>query len=300
VSFVAREITFSSADYPGSFRDLAKPPAVLHVTGELPRGASAAIVGTRHPTAAAEKFAFELGRGLAEAGVVVISGGAEGIDAAAHRGALAGRGFTVVVAPSSFDRPYPEKNGPLFREIVEAGGAFLSVYPPGTKAHLHHFFERNTLLAALAGALVVVETRYRGGARNAANAARRLGRRVLAVPGAPWDPSAAGCLLELRNGAGMAASVGDVLGAMGRPAPSRPASPSTAASGPRPASGRGSSGDPDREAVLEALEKGRLDLDAICRVTGLGVARLQALLLTLTLEGIVVSGPSGHISLINV
>jgi DNA processing protein len=295
---VARELTPESPDYPRSFRDLPDPPARIHVTGELPRGPSVAVVGTRSPTVEAEAFAFDLGRGLAEAGVAVVSGGARGIDTAAHRGAIAGRGVTVVVAPSSLDCPYPGENAPLFREVVEAGGAFLTAYPPGTTALLHHFFERNTLLAALVPALVVVETRHRGGARNAAKAARTLGRRVLAVPGAPWDANSAGCLLEIRNGAAMAVSLGDVLGAIGLSA--RPRPQSLASGGASLPGARGSSGDPERDAVLAALEKGPLELDAICRVTGLGVARLQALLLTLTLERIVVSGPSGHISLINI
>jgi len=285
----------ASAEYPPRLRDLERPPEVVHVTGELPRGHAAAIVGTREPTSEAEAFAYELARGLADRDVVVYSGGALGIDTAAHRGALASGGRTVVVAPSSFDCPFPEENGSLFEQIVEGGGAFLTTHPPGTPAARHHFFARNHVLAALVDVLVMVESRYRGGARNALKAARRLGRKVLVVPGSPWNPKASGCLLEIRNGAPLATSVDDVLIALGLPkragaAPVRPARRSVFLEGQ----------DPDRFSVLAALENGSIDVDALCQATGLGAARVQAMLLTLTLEGIVVSGPSGRVSLVSV
>jgi DNA processing protein len=278
-------------------RELERPPEVIYAVGDLPRGPSVGIVGTRHPTAAAVEFAQQLARELARRDVIVHSGGAQGIDTAAHRGALEGGGRTVVVAPSSFDRPFPEENDRLFREIVEAGGAFITTHPPGTAAARHHFFHRNLVLACLVDVLVVVESRFRGGARNAAKAARALGRKVLVVPGAPWNDKAAGCLLELRNGAGMVTSFTDVLAALG----TGETGAAEAVAVERP-DGQLSlwspdeEPDPDRRSVLSALQKGPCDADMLCTQTGLAPARLQALLLTLTLEGIVVSQPSGLIS----
>jgi DNA processing protein len=175
------------------------------------------------------------------------------------------------------------------------------------------------LLAALADALVIVETRFRGGARNAAKAARELGRPVLAVPGAPWTPTAAGCILELKAGARIASSAHDVLAAIalqsiahrgaapdGDVDPSQPGPRGQALWDPplvRPP-GRGGQvplglPDPERAAVVSLLSVGPLWPDEICRNLGLPAHRLQALLLTLTLESVVVSEPSGRVSLVN-
>jgi DNA processing protein len=270
----------------------------VYVVGALPRGLSVGIVGTRDPTEEGREFAFKLARDLAEAGVAVVSGGAAGIDTAAHRGALAGKGSTVVVAPSSFDRPFPEWNADLFRDVVTNGGAFLTTHPAGTPARRHHFFPRNAVLVALARALVVVETRPRGGARNAAKAARDLGRRLLVVPGAPWNHRALGCILELQNGAEPVASAKDVLQVLGVPAPLKLTNgPVSDGFQPKQLELAGSVSDPDREALLSILKNGPLDPDAICRATALPAARVQALLLTLTLERILVSQPSGRIAL---
>jgi DNA processing protein len=301
--------------FPFRLRDLQGSQGagdLVWVTGELPRGPGVAIVGTRRPTPEGERFAREIARDLAALGVVVFSGGALGIDTAAHVGALEGAGQTVVVAPSSFDRPYPPGNRALFERIVQSGGAFLTSYPPGTGARQHHFFHRNAQLAALALAVVVVETRYTGGARNALAAARKLGRPVLAVPGPPWVPEASGCILEIRMGAGIAESADDILEAIGLPrrAP-RGTSPSTPGSAP-PTSGSGVAWpgrptrtspvrvDPESERVLAVLRKGPAHPDALCAEAGLPAARLQGLLLTLTLEGALVSEPSGRVSLVKV
>jgi DNA processing protein len=314
-----RACALNGAEYPARLRDLPNPPAVVFVTGELPRGPSVAIVGTRTPTAEGTKFARNLAHDLAKEGVVVISGGAVGIDTAAHQGALVAGGMTLVVAPSSFDRPFPDTNAALFAEIVARGGAYLTEHEAGITARRHQFFARNSLLAALADALVVVETRFRGGARNAAKAARELGRPVLAVPGPPWTPTGAGCILELKAGARIASSAHDVLAAIalrsltvGHHAPRRDDVPSRPVEDPpesgepqgdRPA-GRMSQvplrlPDPEREMVVGLLSVGPLWPDEICRKTGLPAHRLQALLLTLTLESVVVSEPSGRVSLVN-
>jgi DNA processing protein len=294
MTLLARELR--GRTFPPRLRDLQTPPDVVWAVGELPRGPAVAIVGTRYPTGEGRSFARALARDLAQAGVAVFSGGAIGIDTAAHEGALDGGGPTVVVAPSSFDCPYPDLNGELFERIVRAGGAFVTAYPPGTPARQHHFFQRNEQLAAFTSALVIVETRYVGGARNAAAAARRLGRPVLAVPGPPWVPEARGCILEIRRGARIAISAEDVLEALDLPRrrPGRSPSPPAGHAPTLP----GLSGEADLDRLRAALEKGPAHPDALCRDTGLPASRLQALILTLTLEGTLVSEPSGRISLV--
>jgi DNA processing protein len=259
-----------------------------------------AIVGTRHPTTEGFEFARELARQLAVRDVAVISGGALGIDTAAHLGALDVEGVTVVVAPAAFDRPYPEVNAPLFRRIVDSGGAYATSYPPGTPALPGNFFVRNAHLAALSHAVVVVESGLRGGARNATKAARALSRPVFVVPGHPWNSKALGCIAEIRLGASLLISWRDVLAELG-------VSSDPAADGPDGLEGdllpvaqtskipQSCSGDPDRDALVTALAKGPRNADELCSLTGVSAGRIQALILTLTLEGIVVSDPSGLI-----
>lgn len=282
----------------------------MFVAGELPRTFAVAIVGTRKASPEALEFAKSLAGDLARQGIAVLSGGAVGIDTAAHIGALDAGGVTVVVAPSSIDRPYPPENAPLFTRIVEQGGAVLSAYESDTPALPYRFFHRNTLLAAMSHALVVVETRFRGGARNAASAARRLGRPVLAVPAAPWTKSGAGCILELKAGARAAASVADVFDVL-EFQPSRtegslalPASrPEQGTFGFRPvgqiAGQRADDLDEEGNALVELLRVGPLWPDEICQGLGLPAPRVQELILTLTLESVVVSEASGRVTLVS-
>ena len=130
---------------PPRLADLPEPPTRLYLHGELPGGPAAAIVGTRYPSDDGEQYARHLAGVLAAEGVAILSGGASGIDTAAHRGALDVGGFTLVVAPSGFDRPYPEDNAELYAEIVARGGGFLSAVPPQVPATNDRFFLRNRL-----------------------------------------------------------------------------------------------------------------------------------------------------------
>jgi len=280
----------SGAEYPPRLRDLPDPPPVW-VTGEFPRAQAVAVVGTRHPSAEGRTFARSLSASLASEGIVILSGGAKGIDAAAHEGALDARGVTVVVAPSAFDRPSPKVNTALFRRAVREGGAYLSRFSPGTGALQHHFFLRNAMLAALAEVVIVVESGIKGGSHNTAYWARRLSRRVLVVPGAPWAEKGIGCVQQLRLGGTPIGSARDVLEVLGRRAgrlrPIRAPTESTLE--PLP--------DPDAEKVRQVLLKCPADLDELHVRTGLPVGRLRGLLLTLTLDGVLVSSPAGQFSL---
>lgn len=181
--------------------DLPEPPSRLFLTGGLPPGPRVAIVGTRQPTPRARDFAWQLAQDLSRAGVVVVSGGAEGVDTAAHEGAQAGPLKSLIVAPSSFACPYPPQNAALFKDIVDAGGGHLSAYSGSTPARPDRFFVRNGYLVALSAAVVVVQAPLRSGARNAARWARRLGRPVYVVLHPPWCRRGASCIAELGLGA---------------------------------------------------------------------------------------------------
>lgn len=287
---------------PPRLRDLPEPPAALHLVGELPRGPSVAIVGTREPSPEAHAFARTLAHELARAGIIILSGGAQGIDSAAHEGALDAEGRTVVVAPAGFHKPFPAENRELFSRVVAAGSAYLSLLPPDEPAPRGIFFERNGCLVALAHAVVLVEARHRSGARNAAAWARRLGRPLLVVPSAPWISAGAGCILELRLGGRLCAGAPDVLRALEEslvipPSQRAPAATARVGTEQLSLSLAALGGDGELERVVRAVAAGARHLDGVCAVAGLPPASVQRHLLTLTLEGVLVADPAGSLGL---
>lgn len=228
----------------------------LHVRGSLAEGPAVAIVGARAASGRAMDRAHALGRHLAGRGVQVVSGGALGIDGAAHRGALAGGGHTVVVLGSGVDVAYPARHAGLFDQIVASGGALVSMFPLGMQPRRGSFVERNALIAALADAVVVIEADVRSGSLSTAAAARKQGRIVAAYPGSP------GCQRLIASGAALVEEVADVVAILdGRPR--YPAPPSL---------------DDDARKVRDALAAGVRGVDALVRHTGLPVrAVLRAL-----------------------
>ena len=192
-----------------------------------------AVVGARACTPYGEHVATELAHQLGKRGWTVVSGGALGTDAAAHRGALAAAAPTVAVLACGVDRPYPSTHDTLFARISEAG-LLVSEWPPGCAPHAHRFLVRNRLIAALTRGTVVVEAAARSGARATALRARRLGREVLVVPGPVTSAMSVGCHELLRDtdmDAKLVASAAHVLEAVGRIGedlagpPDRPAAP---------------------------------------------------------------------------
>jgi DNA processing protein len=179
---------------------------------------SVALVGSRACTAYGEHVAGELAFQLAERRWTVVSGGAYGIDSAAHRGALAAAGPTVAVLACGVDRPYPAGNGALLQRIA-ATGLVVSEWPPGAAPHQHRFLVRNRLIAALTGGTVVVEAAARSGAVSTAHRARDLGRPVMAVPGPVTSAMSVGCHELLRaeeRAAQLVTCAAHVLDAVGR------------------------------------------------------------------------------------
>jgi DNA processing protein len=178
------------------------PPLALWARGPGELAAlgirSVGLVGSRAATSYGEHVTAELGYGLARYGVAVVSGGAYGIDAAAHRSALAGDGYTVLVSAGGLDRPYPSGNAALFDRVASTG-LVLSESPPGCAPQRPRFLTRNRLISALSTGVVVVEAAARSGAMNTATHARVLGRPLMAVPGPVTSPMSAGCHALLRR-----------------------------------------------------------------------------------------------------
>ena len=207
--------------YPALLGELHDPPASLFVRGDVAALSqpSVAVVGARSCSAYGAQVARTLGRDLAAAGVVVVSGLARGVDGEAHRGSLEGGGKTVAVLGCGIDRDYPRSHAELARRIV-ASGAVISEYPPGVEPAPWRFPARNRIIAGLALATVVVEARERSGALITADFALELGRDVFAVPGEITSALSAGTNDLLRQGAAPLTSVRDVLEAAGiEPAP---------------------------------------------------------------------------------
>jgi DNA processing protein len=213
------------------------PPIALWVRGPARLDElvdrSVAVVGSRASTAYGEHVAGELGHQLGERGWTVVSGGAYGIDAAAHRGALAAEAPTLAVLACGVDRPYPAAHGALFARIAETG-LLVSEWPPGCAPLRHRFLVRNRLIAALTRGTVVVEAAARSGAQATAKRARRLGRELLVVPGPVTSAMSVGCHELLRDteaGATLVTSAAQVIEAVGgigsdlADPPERPASP---------------------------------------------------------------------------
>jgi DNA processing protein len=212
----ARFAAPGDADYWPAFLRLADPPVGVFVRGRTlgPGDERVAIVGSRRPTATGREVAQDLARGLASAGMITVSGGAFGIDTAAHRGALDAGGLTVAVLGSGIDAPHPAGNRLLFVRI-ESMGTLMSEYPPGVPAEPFRFPARNRLIAALSRGVVVVEGATKSGTRITAEHAMDLGLDVFAVPGAVTNPLAETPLGLIREGATMIRGAADLLQDLG-------------------------------------------------------------------------------------
>lgn len=208
----ARLVPWGSAEYPQQLVSIHDPPAALYVKGgalpDMPRAVAA--VGARRCTDLGREIARSIGRGLAAAGVTVVSGAARGIDAAAHEGALDAGGLTVAVLGCGIDQVYPPGSRALIGRIGETG-AVVSEYAPGVPPEPFRFPARNRLIAGLAAATVVVEGAARSGSLITGDHALEFGRDVYAVPGAVTNPLAEVPLALIREGAIMIRGVEDLL-----------------------------------------------------------------------------------------
>ena len=256
----------ADADYPELLQATADPPLGLFVRGQLLGAPTVAIVGSRRATPYGRQVARLLGEELGRAGVVVVSGMARGVDAEAHRGALAAGGASWAVWGCGPDRVYPPEHLELAEELA-ASGALITEYPPGTPPRRHHFPERNRILAGIARATVVVEAAARSGALITARLASEEGREVLAVPGSIFSELSVGPNTLLRVGARPLLTPRDLFDAIGwEAAAAVPHSP--------------------HAGLLEWIEPAEaMTVDEIARRAGLDVARAAADLLLLELSG---------------
>lgn len=278
------QLTALDPQYPSRLRGLPDAPASLTTAGgALEADRVVAIVGSRDAAPDAAAFARDLASTLADLGIVVVSGGALGIDAAAHKGALAAGGRTWAVAPTGHGAVFPEQHASLFDQIARGPGAMIWPFAPDYR-HRSGFLARNRVLVALADVVVVVQAGFPSGALRAAAVARTLGRPLWVVPAPPWLDGFRGSRLLLDGGgARPLLFVDGFLASLGARAPARPQD-----RGPPLRSLNQS-----EAAALGATSTAPLHLDEIATRAALSAQAAASALLTLSLENVVVEGPPG-------
>jgi len=273
-------ITLADTRYPRQLLEIPDPPPLLYVKGrvELLSRPALAIVGSRNATAQGLANAEAFARTLSDAGLTVVSGLALGVDAAAHRGGLAGSASSVAVLGTGADIVYPARNRALAHELA-AGGALVSEFPLGMKPLAGNFPRRNRLISGLALGCLVVEAAADSGSLITARLAAEQGREVFAIPGSIHSPLAKGSHALIKQGAKLVESARDVLEDLRRGAPSAPA-PALVT-------------DPRAQRLLDALGHEPCDLDTLAARSELPVAEIGALLTQLELDGLIATLPGG-------
>ena len=282
VAAVGQElVSFSDERYPARLRRIADPPAFLCVQGALPPpdAPTVGIVGSREASPQGVSWARYFGQELGRLGVWVVSGGAVGIDAAAHEGALAAGGGTIAVRGSGLDIDYPSGHKLLYRDIA-AAGASVSEHGPGVLPLRGHFPRRNRIIAGMSLGVIVVEAGARSGALVTARLAVDQGREVFAVPGALDSPLSVGTNRLIQQGAKLVMSVDDVLDEL---------LPQLAASVPAPPRGGGEAAG----GLLSAFDGGALTVDELAVALGRPAPSVAGELLELELSGQIVPMPGG-------
>jgi DNA processing protein len=286
-----RLLGWQEADYPAMLRNSASPPAALFLAGDpsLLWRAQLAIVGSRRPTPNGREAANAFARACADAGFVATSGLASGIDAAAHLGALE-RGSTVAVLGNGIERCYPRSHRALLERIASEG-LVVSEHPPDAPSRRQHFPSRNRLIAGLSLATLVVEAALASGALITARRAADAGREVFALPGSIHNPQVRGCHQLIREGAALVETPEEVVSLLAPLVQSareflRGPFPGTGATAAPAASQNGDrTGDGELDAVLRWVSHDPVNIDQLCQRTGLTVAPLSAMLVSLELEG---------------
>jgi DNA processing protein len=276
----ARYLFVDDPDYPRLLAETDTAPPALIVRGDMALLARpcVAIVGARNASAAACRFARQLGHDLAEAGATVVSGLARGIDTAAHVGAIGGG--TIGVIASGIDIAFPPENERL-QDDIATRGLLIAEQPPGTEPRARNFPSRNRIIAGLAIGTVVVEAAPRSGSLITARIAAEAGREVMAVPGSPLDPRAQGCNLLIREGATLVQTAADILEQI-RPFDLRSVrAPMDLFAGPPPED----ASDDDRRTVVALLGPVPVAVDELVRQAHLAPAIVQTVLLELELAG---------------
>lgn len=277
-------LTLDDAEYPAQLREINNPPPVLFVKGNptLLLEPQLAMVGSRNPSPVGVTTALAFAEALAEAGFVVTSGLALGIDAASHQGALNVNGHTIAVAGTGLDRVYPACHKRLATQIAEHG-ALVSEFPPGTNAKANHFPRRNRIISGLCVGLLVVEAAQQSGSLITARLALEQNREVFAIPGSIHNPLARGCNALIRQGAKLVETAQDIFEELGQYNQQDMRVESEIAQ---------TSLDLEQQNLLKLIPYSPTTVDTLVRESGWSAEEVSSTLLVLELQGFI-SGLAG-------
>lgn len=285
-----KTLTVESSDYPNRLREIHSPPDPLYHVGtpltELLKRPAVAIVGTRRISPYGRQVTREFAEELAEQGLVIISGLALGLDAQAHRSALAHDGLCIAVLPCSLQQIIPKTNRRLAQQILDSGGALVSEYPEGEWPKPQNFIARNRIVSGLADAVLIPEAGHKSGALYTANFAINQNKNVLVVPGNIYAPGSEGVHNLLKQGqAGAATMPKDVLDALGlRHRNTKP----------KDIKGRNA----NEQAVLDQMVEGIIEGERLMEKSGLEVSLFNQTLTMLEIRGLVKPLGANHWSIV--
>jgi DNA processing protein len=284
-------LTLADPDYPPLLRLAPDAPLALFIRGDrsLLAAPHFAIVGSRNPTPQGVENAHAFAKYLAGCGLVICSGLAAGIDAAAHQGALAAGAPTTAVLGCGPDRVYPAENAALAQRIL-GQGLVISEYLPGTRPVKENFPRRNRIISGLSLGVLVVEAAQRSGSLITARLAGDQGREVFAIPGSIHNPLSRGCHALIRQGAVLVETAHDILAEIG-PLAGLAVSPADSPGQPAPAAREP---DGDYRKLLQALAHDPAGVDTLAARTGLTAAEVSSMMLILELQGVVQALPGGR------
>lgn len=275
---------------PRILKEIPGPPEKLFVMGELPNDNTPliAIVGTRKATTYGLNIAVKLAEELSQAGIIVVSGLAMGIDTAAHTGALRGGSPTIAVLGNGLPKIYPAQNENLAKKIIQEGGAIVSEYETDMPSYKNQFIQRNRIISGLSLAVVVIEAPAKSGALATAGFAARQGREVFVIPGPVNHSNYAGSHSLIRDGARLVTSTEDILLDLGL----TETSPNKTAAGEKLLDGLG----PDERAVFIKIgDSGApLSVDKISELTKLDPQKVNQILASLTIRGFIQEAGGGY------
>ena len=274
-------VVAESDDFPQLLQRIPDPPSKLYVVGNIDalHLPTLAIVGSRNPTRGGRQNAYEFAKHLGRSGFCIVSGLAQGIDAAAHEGALDADALTVAFLGHGIDRIYPAENRELAHRIA-AGGALCSEYPLGSPPRKEHFPRRNRLISGLSLGTLVVEAAKRSGSLISARLAAEQGREIFAIPGSIHNPMSRGCHQLIRQGAKLVESADDIVSELGPMVGHLMQSVIQDA----PETGDSEHHDVDYEKLLQTLSYDPASADELAEQSGLTIDQVSSMLLILELE----------------
>ena len=274
-------VAAESDDFPQLLRRIPDPPSRLYIVGNIDalHLPALAIVGSRNPTRGGRQNAYEFAKHLGRSGFCIVSGLAQGIDAAAHEGALDADALTVAFLGHGIDRIYPAENRELAHRIA-AGGALCSEYPLGSPPRKEHFPRRNRLISGLSLGTLVVEAAKRSGSLISARLAAEQGREIFAIPGSIHNPMSRGCHQLIRQGAKLVESADDIVSELGPMVGHLMQSAIQDA----PETGDSEHHDVDYEKLLQTLSYDPASADELAEQSGLTIDQVSSMLLILELE----------------